>query len=83
MGGTQSNRFSLNEKDIKTWLKWAVVFTLPVFTIYGGQILGAISANNGAVNLNDFIPSVFTWGAITAYVIERIQDLARRFIAES
>jgi len=76
-----SKPMSLNRTDVKNIFRSGLIFLAPVVLIYLGQITGALQTPGHIFNLNDFIPSTFTLGAMTLYCANRLTDIARKFIA--
>ena len=60
------------------WFKNLVVFLAPVLTVYIVAVIGVIQVNNGAVKLEDLIPTSFTWGAVTLYVLNSLLDYLKK-----
>lgn len=76
-----SKPYSLNKTDFKTALRSALVFLAPLALIYFGQLTGTLQTAEHGISLNDFIPTQFTLGAIVLYVVNRLTDLIRKYIA--
>ena len=88
MGGTikvevGSKAMELNKTDQKRRLKNLVIFLAPVAIIYLTSIYGIIQELNHLFSLKDFIPTTFTQGAITAYVLNGLIDLIRKFLTDN
>ncbi len=76
-----SKQYTLNSRDWKAALKRGLLFLAPLALIYINQVTGAIQQSGHSITLFDFIPSAFTWGAVSLYVLNRITDLINRFIS--
>lgn len=74
------DKFSLNRTEGKKWSKNLLIFFAPVFTIYLISVVGIIQQTN-SVQLTDFIPTQFTWGGITLYVLNSIIDYLKKLTA--
>ncbi len=60
------------------FLNNVLVFIAPVLTIYLVSIVGIIQAHNGAIVIADFVPTSFTWGAMTLYVLNVVLDFLKK-----
>jgi hypothetical protein len=70
----------LNKADISKWLRNLLVFLAPVFIIYLMQVQGLLAQEGHTFSVSDFIPSVFTRGAMTLYVVNGLIDILRKFL---
>lgn len=70
--------FTLNKTAQNKWFRNALIFLSPVAVIYLVAIVGVINANNGAVQPTDFIPTPFTLGAGTLYILNSALDYLRK-----
>lgn len=77
-GGESMNNLQLNKTNQNKWFKNVLIFLSPVIVVYVVAIIGAINANNGAVALKDFIPTSFTLGAGTVYLLNSALDYIRK-----
>lgn len=76
------NKVMLNKSDVGKWKKNLIVFLAPVGVVYIVAVVGAINAANGAVALKDFIPTPFTMGAMTLYVLNSALDYLKKLTAK-
>lgn len=63
----------------KAW-KQALLFLAPLVLLYVNQVTGILSLPTHIINLSDFIPSSFTLGAISLFILNRVTDIIKRFI---
>lgn len=76
-----SERFKLDTTDWKNIYHSALVWLIPLGLIYLLQIQAVLQANNITIKTEDFIPTTFTWGAITHYAVNRLYDAGKKFVA--
>ena len=67
----------VNKADLKQVLHNMVVFLAPLGIVYLLQVNATLQ--NGALGLNDFIPTQATIGAIQLYIVNAVMDLVRKF----
>ena len=72
------NDLKLTKTDTNKFFNNLVIFIAPVGVVYLVAIVGAINANNGAVKLTDFIPTQFTLGAMTLYILNSALDYLKK-----
>ena len=72
-----SERFELNGKDIKSWLKTAVLFLVPVVLIYVAYVQGQMI---DGFEWSDFTPNLFVQGSMVGYVLAEITALLKKFV---
>lgn len=72
------NNLQLKKPQQNKWYKNVLIFAAPVGGIYLLALVGIITANNGTVALQDFIPNSFTLGAIVLYVANTVLDYIRK-----
>ena len=72
----------LNTKDQNKWLKNLEIFLAPVAVVYIVAVVGIIQTNNGAIKPADFIPTPFTYGAMTLYVLNSALDYLKKLTAK-
>ncbi len=77
-----SPRFSLNRTDWKSIGRSALIFFAGILLIYINQVTGTIAQTDHVFSIKDFIPSSFTYGAITAYVLGQLTNIIRKYIAQ-
>ena len=70
---------SLTRHDLSSWLKTAIVFTIPVWLIYFTAVQAAFS--NG-FEWSDFIPNQLTQGSIVGWVLSQVLALLRKWGTE-
>lgn len=73
-----TDKVTLTKVDQSRWYKNIFVFLAPVAVIYIVAVVGVINANNGAVKPQDFIPTPFTLGAGTLYILNSALDYLRK-----
>lgn len=71
-----SKRFSLNEKDIKAWVKSALEWAAPLGLIYFS--FAGLNLQDG-FSVNDFVPSNAVIGALALYIVNQLYGLSKRF----
>lgn len=74
----ESKKFSLNRSDWKQIGTSALIWSWPMFAIYFGQLTSVIQVRGG-INLNDFVPTAFTLGVATKWLIDRLQNIYQKF----
>lgn len=72
------NKLILGKTLLDRWFHNLQVFLAPVGVVYLLAVVGIITANNGTIQAKDFIPTSFTWGAITLYVANTALDYLRK-----
>lgn len=71
-------KVTLNKIDQKRWYDNILLFLAPVVIVYVTAVVGVIQANNGAIRVENFIPTSFTLGAMTLYVLNSVLDYLRK-----
>lgn len=71
-------QLKLEQRDLDKWFYHVKLFLTPVAIIYILAIIGSITANKGAVSINDFIPNSFTLGGICLYILNSLLDYLRK-----
>ena len=76
-----SKPMSLNKTDYKLIVRSGLIFLAPVVLIYLTQVTGALSVQGHEFSYKDLIPSTFTQGGMVLFVLNRITDIIRKYIA--
>lgn len=64
------------------WTHNVFVFLIPLGLTYLLQIQATLMAADHIFSTKDFIPSSFTLGAMSLYVVNTLYDLGRKFVAK-
>jgi len=73
-------KYELTRTDRSKWIVNLVVFIAPVAILYLTQVQAGVV---DGVTAGDFIPSQFTFGAMTLYVINTLIDLLKKFMTNT
>jgi len=76
-----NQQVTLNKTAQKKWYDNVLLFLAPVGIVYISAVVGVIQANNGAIKPEDLLPTSFTLGAITLYVLNSVLDYLRKLRA--
>lgn len=68
----------LTQRNATKWYSNLLLFFIPLMIVYFTSVAGIIQAKNGAVSSQDFIPTAFTWGGISLYVINGTIDYLKK-----
>jgi hypothetical protein len=79
MDNTTSPAGTLTKTDLKKQLKAAIVWSIPMFSIWGAQILGAVQMPKHTFVISDLYPSQITIGAMLSWIGSQIQGLYLRW----
>lgn len=71
-------KVTLSNVQQNKWYKNLLVFIAPVAIVYVVSVIGIINAHNGAVSLQDAIPTPFTLGAMTLYILNSALDYLKK-----
>lgn len=67
--------------DYRSWLHNAAFFGVPVLLLYLGNV--EINLATDGFAWSDFVPSIFTQGAIFTYAVKEIMAAAKKWYEET
>lgn len=76
----ESARFTLNNEDVKKWLKDVAFFFIVPLTFYVTSVLTIIQLPNHILSVKDFIPNNATMISIVAWILNQIYNLLRKWV---
>lgn len=72
------NNLKLETTNLKKWLANIQLFLAPMAIIYLVAVIGAFNASNGAFSVSLFIPTPFTLGAGSLYMLNTALDYFKK-----
>lgn len=76
-----SKPMSLNSTDMNNVLRSGLIFLSGLALMYITQIIGVIQTPNHLFSFGDLIPNTFTQGGMILYILNRLTDIIRKFVA--
>lgn len=78
-----SPKYRLSNAEVKRWIVNTLLFLAPVALLYITSVLGVLQQEGHVITLGDFGLNQFRLGVIALYVLNTVQDIIRKFIADN
>lgn len=72
---------TLNQSDFSKVAKSALIFLIPLATLYLSSVAGTLQVVGHELSIKDFIPNSYVFGGVILYIGNILTDISRKFVS--